>query len=54
MTIRTYKEQIQDSEELASLNLAKYKKARKEVEDANERANHAEHALSRLKSKSID
>ena len=53
MTIQSYKEQIEESEELASFNLAKYKKARKDVEEANERAIQAEDALSRLKSKPI-
>ena len=54
MTIQSYKEQIEESEELASFNLAKYKKARKDIEEANGRAIQAEDALSRLKSKSID
>ena len=48
---RTYKQQIEDAEELASFNLAKYKKSQHAIEEADKRANVAEHALSKLKSK---
>ena len=38
-------------EELAALNLAKYRKAQKELEEAEERADQAEVAMSRLRAK---
>ena len=50
---RTLKQEIEDAEELASLNLTKYKKSRKDVEEAAERANHAEQVLYKFKSKSM-
>merc|ERR1719233_2051765 len=36
--IKTYKKQIEEAEEIAALNLAKYRKAQQELEDAEERA----------------
>jgi len=39
-------------EELAAVNLAKYRKAQKELEEAEERADQAEVAMSRLRAKS--
>ena len=50
---RTYKQQIEDAEELASYNLAKYKKSQHAIEEADKRANVAEQALSKLKAKCI-
>lgn len=38
-------------EELAALNLAKYRKAQKELEESEERADQAEVAMSRLRAK---
>merc|ERR1719433_1703764 len=35
--IRTYKKQIEEAEEIAALNLAKYRKAQQELEEADER-----------------
>merc|ERR1711902_251418 len=35
--IRTYKKQIEEAEEIAALNLAKYRKAQQELEEAGER-----------------
>jgi len=38
-------------EELAAINLAKYKKSQKELEESEERADQAEVAMSRLRAK---
>merc|ERR1712113_1291130 len=35
--IKTYKKQIEEAEEIAALNLAKYRKAQQELEEADER-----------------
>ena len=34
---RTYKKQIEDAEEIAALNLAKFRKAQQELEEVEER-----------------
>merc|ERR1711976_941829 len=39
--IKTYKKQIQEAEEIAALNLAKYRKAQQGLEEAEERAKSA-------------
>merc|ERR1712241_1399186 len=36
--IKTYKKQIEEAEEIAALNLAKYRKAQQELEEAKERS----------------
>ena len=36
--IKTYKKQIEEAEEIAALNLAKYRKAQQGLEEAEERA----------------
>merc|ERR1711997_927711 len=43
--IKTYKNQIEEAEEIAALNLAKYRKAQQELEEAEERSNLAENQL---------
>ena len=43
--IKTYKKQIEDAEEIAALNLAKYRKAQQELEEAEERTKMAEMQL---------
>merc|ERR1712126_439690 len=43
---RNYKKQIQEAEEIAALNLAKYRKAQQQLEEAEERAKMAEQKLS--------
>ena len=43
--IKTYKTQIEEAEEIAALNLAKFRKAHKELEETDERANMAESKL---------
>ena len=44
--IKTYKKQIEEAEEIAALNLAKYRKAQQELEETEERAKMAEATLS--------
>merc|ERR1712002_376386 len=44
--IKTYKKQIEDAEEIAALNLAKFRKAQQELEESDERAKLAEAKLS--------
>ena len=39
---RTYKKQIEDAEEIAALNLAKFRKAQQELEENEERVRLAE------------
>merc|ERR1712122_367106 len=43
--IKTYKQQIEEAEEIAALNLAKYRKAQQELEEAEERSRLAENQL---------
>ena len=40
--IKTYKKQIEEAEEIAALNLAKFRKAQQELEETEERARLAE------------
>merc|ERR1712183_971456 len=40
--IKTYKKQIEEAEEIAALNLAKFRKAQQELEETDERARMAE------------
>ena len=40
--IKTYKKQIEEAEEIAALNLAKFRKAQQELEENEERARLAE------------
>ncbi|UYV66622.1 unc-54 [Cordylochernes scorpioides] len=49
--IKTYKRQIEEAEEIAALNLAKFRKAQQELDDADERADMAENALAKLRAK---
>ena len=44
--IKTYKKQIEEAEEIAALNLAKFRKAQQELEETEERARMAESKLS--------
>ena len=43
--IKTYKKQIEEAEEIASLNLAKFRKAQQELEETEDRAKMAEARL---------
>ena len=49
--IKTYKRQIEEAEEIAALNLAKFRKVQQELEDAEERADMAENAVAKLRAK---
>merc|ERR1711936_1526908 len=46
--IKTYKTQIEEAEEIAALNLAKYRKAQQELEETEERGKLAGAALGQL------
>merc|ERR1712050_160386 len=46
--IKTYKQQIEEAEEIAALNLAKYRKAQQELEETEERGKLAGAALGQL------
>ncbi|CAF0933109.1 unnamed protein product [Adineta ricciae] len=50
--IKVYKRQVEEAEEIASLNLAKYRKVQTELEDSAERADLAENQLGKLRAKS--
>ncbi|XP_066277748.1 myosin-16-like isoform X1 [Branchiostoma lanceolatum] len=51
LKIKTYKRQSEESEEMANVNLAKYRKTVHELEDASERAEISESALAKLRAK---
>merc|ERR1719188_2659050 len=50
--IKSYKKQIEEAEEIAALNLAKYRQAQNSVADATERADVNEQALAKAKARS--
>merc|ERR1719410_3146282 len=47
--IKTYKQQIEEAEEIAALNLAKFRKAQQELEETQDRANMAESNMSAVR-----
>ncbi len=47
--IRSYKRQIEEAEEIAAINLAKYRKAQQELEEADERSRAAEENIGRFR-----
>jgi len=49
--IKTYKRQVEEAEEVAAVNLAKYRKVQHELEEAEERADMAENTLAKLRAK---
>merc|ERR1719162_1278955 len=49
--IKSYKKQIEEAEEIAALNLAKYRNAHAQLSDAEERAELNEHALAKTKTR---
>merc|ERR1712121_153946 len=51
LKIKTYKRQVEEAEEIAAMNLAKYRKVQHELEDAEERADVAEGSLGKVRSK---
>merc|ERR1711937_428464 len=48
--IKTYKQQIEEAEEIAALNLAKYRKAQQELEETEERSKMAEAQITTFQS----
>ena len=48
--IKTYKQQIEEAEEIAALNLAKFRKAQQELEETEERSKLAEAQISTFSS----
>merc|ERR1712027_7822 len=51
--IKTYKKQIEEAEEIAALNLAKFRKAQQELEETEERSKIAGNQLSLVRAASI-
>ena len=51
--LRSFKLQVEDAEEIAALNLAKFRKSQSEVEEAEKRANIAEQAMGKLRARSV-
>ncbi|KAK0410838.1 hypothetical protein QR680_005352 [Steinernema hermaphroditum] len=49
--IKTYKRQVEEAEQLATTNLAKYRQLQHMLEDAEERADTAENALTKMRMK---
>ena len=49
--IKSYKKQIEEAEEIAALNLAKFRQAQAQLADAEERADLNEQALAKAKAK---
>ena len=47
--LRNFKKQIEEAEEIAAMNLAKFRKAQVESEEAEERADLSEQALSKFR-----
>ena len=50
--IKSYKKQIEEAEEIAALNLAKYRQVQTNLAGANERADETEQALAKAKARS--
>merc|ERR1711978_34805 len=50
--IKTFKKQIEEAEEIAAMNLAKYRQAQANLGDATERADMNDQAIAKLKAKS--
>ena len=49
--LKVYKMQAEEAEELAAVNLTKFRKVQSELQDAEERANDAENQLNKLRAK---
>jgi len=50
--IKVFKRQVEEAEEIASINLAKYRKVQHDLEESEERADQAEQNMARLRTKS--
>ncbi|CAF0899735.1 unnamed protein product [Brachionus calyciflorus] len=49
--MKVYKKQVEEAEEIAAINLAKFRKVQHELEDAEERAGQAENQLNKQRAK---
>ena len=49
--VRGYKKQLEEAEEIAALNLAKYRQVQSDLASSGERADLTEHALARTKAR---
>ena len=49
LQLRVYKRQIEEAEEIAAMNLAKFRKTQVDLEEGEERADLSEHALAKLR-----
>ena len=49
--MKTYKKQIEEAEEIAALNLAKFRKVQADLEEAEERADLNEQILAKCKAR---
>ena len=49
--MKVYKRQVEEAEEIAAVNLAKFRKVQHELEDAEERADQAENQLNKQRAK---
>jgi len=47
--LRMFKRQIEEAEEIAAMNLAKFRKTQVDLEESEERADLSEHALAKLR-----
>ena len=52
--VKSYKKQIEEAEEIAALNLAKFRKVQADLEQAEERADINEQVLAKYKAKARD
>ena len=51
LQIRTYKKQIEEAEEIAAINLAKFRKAQMDLAESEERADLNEQAFAKYKAR---
>jgi len=49
--VKTYKKQIEEAEEIAALNLAKFRKVQADLEEADERADLNEQLVAKFKTR---
>ncbi|KAI2807740.1 hypothetical protein BLOT_005679 [Blomia tropicalis] len=49
--VKTYKRQIEEAEEIAAMNLAKYRKLQQELEEAEDRADSTQSTLAKMRAK---
>ena len=49
--MKAYRKQVEEAEEIASLNLSKYRKAQNDLAEASERADQAENQVAKVRAK---